>query len=105
MEEIIQEDSKERLLVQQNPPSPTMDPDVPSSQPSRRVDPHPREIPSSPTQRSQSDAPSLQTQQHYNAPSPEIPSSTQDDSQTQSFDVTNSRWGRLAAHWRRFSTI
>lgn len=105
MEEIIQEDSKERLLVQQNPPSPTMNPDIPSSQPSRRIDPHPREIPSSPTQRSQSDAPSPQTQHHYNAPSPEIPSSTQDDSQTQSFDVTNSRWGRLAAHWRRFSTI
>lgn len=105
MEEIVQETHKERSLVQETIQSPTIEPDLPSSQPSRRVDPSPAEIPASPPERSQSDAPFPQTQHYYNAPSPEIPSSTQDNSQTQTFDVSNSRWGRFATHWRRFSTI
>jgi len=101
MEEVTQERYEEDLSVKEKLRSPFMDIDHPSSQPSRRVAPNPPEIPSSPTQ-SQSNEPAHETQPRYRTQlSPEIPS-TQDDSQL--FDATNSRWGRFATHWRRFST-
>lgn len=100
MVEVTQERYEEDLSVKEKLRSPFMDIDHPSSQPSRRVAPNPPEIPSSPTQ-SQSNEPAHETQPRYRAQlSPEIPS-TQDDSQI--FDATNSRWGRFATHWRRFS--
>jgi hypothetical protein len=102
MEEIIKESYEEDASVKEKLPSPVQETTLPLSQPSRRIDPNPPEIPSSPVQRSQSNEPFEETQHPSHAAlSPEIPS-TQDDSQT--FDVANSRWGQFAAHWRRFST-